>query len=240
MSVLSLGKGLTIKTALTIMDEVPEPLLVCYEDIMKELEHKMIKALVNGIETLHNRPKNQTNKEKELMQEAVEYFVFKLGPVEGFFEESAIPQRSGLQQALTLRSHIKDLPVGVVEILLKNRYLRLKSENDAFYLLLAYIETYHMRYHVGSQMVFLHLASHLRFHHMSLNYLANVVIHCPYITAMEKLTEIMTVALGHRDINQSMLAKRGLAGDLRGAQKSGSMDFRFYFQPHESVEAWKK
>jgi hypothetical protein len=154
----SLPLGLDFDGAITL------PPALTTHPAMAAVRRQVVAVLVMGIE---ERARNVA--EEEAVRAAVDVLAYCLGPVAAMFEG-----KGGADPPL--REEVKQLPLYIFKRLLASEALQLQSENEAYALLAAW--AYHSP-HVGggNQRIeaFKELAPLLRYHHMTLDFLANYV-----------------------------------------------------------------
>ena len=129
--------------------------------------------------------------------------------------------------ATPLREDVCRLPLCVFKRLLKSEALQLQSENDAFPLLRTWLRyAWHTKSFGTVRRLFDELAPLLRYHHMTPDFLANVVLVCYYMKESRVREAVITSALSQRNaapltaIEQARGAKLG-SGD-RGVPLSAA------------------
>lgn len=93
---------------------------------------------------------------------------------------------------LPLHDEVKELSSVVMKVLLGSETLQLRSENDAYYLLCAWLsQAQCIPDEPERQTLFKQLVLQLRFHHMSPDFLCAVISVCPYANASGLIPYIM-------------------------------------------------
>lgn len=166
------------------------------------LRTKLIKALVGMIDELGPRKmKGEAAEElkKEALRQAGEALGMALRQVDGLFGESttkvgfACLSMSAFYTVLTLRADIKNLSPGVMKVQLGSEALQLRSENDAYYFLCAWLsQTPRLSNEKERRALYEQLLPLLRFHNMSLDFVGVVVSACPYAGAPGLLPYILS------------------------------------------------
>jgi hypothetical protein len=132
-----------------------------------------------------------------------------LGPVVGMFVEAAARLING---SLPLRDEVKEMPARAFEALLKSESLQLQSENEPYSLLVAWLQqSPHMTDSARRAAIFKELAPLLRYHHMTPDFLANIVSQCPLMNDPGLLRSVMHAAFVQRDALPSLLKGKGVA-----------------------------
>lgn len=114
-----------------------------------------------------------------------------------------------------------------MEVLLGSERFQLRSENDAYYLLCAWLsQTPRLSYDDDRRALFKQFLPLLRFHHMSYDYLCAVVSACPYANAPGLLPYILSRSHAMRTAPLA-LAKKG-GSDLSCRDRSvGTREYTF-------------
>jgi len=106
-----------------------------------------------------------------------------------------------------------------MKVLLGSETLHLRSENDVYYLLCAWLPpSQHLSDEQERCTLFVKLLPLLRFHHMSQDFLCSVVSACPYANATFLLPDIMRCSHARRT------APSSLSKEDREDAKMGSKD----------------
>jgi hypothetical protein len=132
-----------------------------------------------------------------------------LGPVREFFEEGHVLKKDDgvyFYEMVPLKAVIKSLPVEGMEALLGSDKLDVHVEDEAYYLLGAWL---HQSAHVKAEdmvSVFKSLAAKIRFHHISADFLACVVTCCPLACESGLALSFLRSGLMHREASKQLLA----------------------------------
>jgi len=133
--------------------------------------------------------------------------------VSGLFEEGTTEgghpadKSDVIYTCLSLRPDVKEFPAGVMEVLLGSEKLQLRSENDAYYLMCAWLlQSEHISDQEERQVLFKSFCRQLRFHFMSQDFLGALVTACPYARASEFdfLLDIMRCSHTRRTLPQNL------------------------------------
>eukprot|EP00624_Nannochloropsis_granulata_P006579 evm.model.NODE_49489_length_41668_cov_28.749687.3 len=158
---------------------------------------KVTKALVGIIDELGPRAVHgeaSTRRKKEVLEEAGGALCMALGPVDRMFDQGQTSKqfKHALYISLPLRADIKRLSAGVMSILLGSDKLQLRSENDAYYLLCAWLsQSKRISDQKECRVLFSRFLPQLRFQHMSKDFLNAFVSACPYANAPGLLSYIL-------------------------------------------------
>ena len=140
---------------------------------------------------------------KQELRAGVEALAKCLGPVAGMFEEGAV-----IDNTLPLRADVKQLSLLVFERLLGSDALQLQLENEAYALVRAWVyQSPHARRSPYRHGLFHGLAPLLRYHHMTHNFLVNVVCRCPLMEESGLLIPVVRRAFVQRDFSPSILQR---------------------------------
>jgi hypothetical protein len=206
--VASLREGLTLEEEiLCLEEEIPAGLQA--RPVVLQWKSKVLESIVGG----------------------------ELGPVHHFFEEAREwtdeVDESLFYEVLLLKQHIKVLSVETFGELLGSDALQVQKEEEAYYLLGAWL---HQSPHVHEEervAVYNTLVGNIRFHHISSDFLACVVACCPLATASGMALSFLQSAFVYRNVKKS-LAEESEA-DL-GAVDRGGGDEEWVFASRLMLE----
>jgi hypothetical protein len=206
--IASLREGLTLaEQILCLEEEVPAGLQA--RPVVLQWKTKVLQSIVGG----------------------------ELGLVHEFFEEvhevTNLWDPSLFYEVLPLKEHIKALSAESMGKLLGSDALQLQKEEEAYYLLGAWL---HQSTHIEEEervSVYKKLVSKIRFHHISSDYLACVVACCPLASISGMGLSFFQSALVHRNVEKGV-AKKSEA-DL-GAIDRGSGDESWVFESRLMLE----
>ena len=162
-----------------------------------------------------------------------------LGSVDKIFEEGAFitgspllrsHKRFAVYKLLSLPAAIKDLSAEVMEVLLASETLQLRSENNAYYLLCAWLSQSPQFWKISERQArSKQLLPLLRFHHMSRDFLGAVVSACPYANAPDLLRRIMRRSHAPRAVpfSQAEIERYGVKFGKRD-RSLGDLSCHFY------------
>ena len=154
--------------------------------------------------------------ELELLSTAGAALAKMVGPVEKLFQfKEAFDERSlNYYRLFTLPDDILAIPPEVLRVLLKSDALQVKCEDETYYFLVAYLLNKTPFFANGhEQFNFLRsVYDTLRFQHFSLDYVWNVLNHCPLLrnNCSDLPLEIMRLALSRRHAQAGLLRQEGL------------------------------
>ena len=135
---------------------------------------------------------------------AAELFAAHLGPVAGMFEEG---EELVDDLTLALRDVVKQLSLSVFKRLLSSEALQLQLENEAYTLLCAWL--WQSPHALGKEhALFKELAPLLRYHHMTADFVANVVATCYFMEESKLLPSVVRSALVQREANVGIIEKK--------------------------------
>jgi hypothetical protein len=229
---LSLADGISLEEATTCLDCVPYELR--HQPAVKALKDKLISVVAQGIEA-HSGPVlgglGAAPVHQALVANAVDELAAWLGPVHSFFTEGprTLSRLQGnvntpFPSLLPLKPAITDLGANTLEALLKSPALQCESENEPYYLLLAWLQqSAHAPPMMQQVNLFTRLAQHIRFQHMDAHYIANVLTCCRMLGTASTglLAAAVHAALGHRELDGPTLQQGGIAKKL-GARLPGA------------------
>jgi hypothetical protein len=166
-----------------------------------------------------------------------------LGPISGLFEQG--PLTHGIRScpafcmALPLKPHVKALWFRGMVALLSSENLNIQSENEAYYLLGAWLHQSHIR-EEGKASIFQLCAGWIRFRHISHDYLASVVAHCPLASKFHLYADILQSALLYRELSpraRENMPDEVTAGRLPDRKKGhGKWELNIIFSLQELVD----
>jgi hypothetical protein len=219
----SLKEGLSVLDALTILEDVPEELRG--HGAMAGVNEKVVAILSKALnEFTESDPPTAAQKQwKQMVGDAL---ANALGPVNQLFGESSwlkTPQNH-FYTCLPLKSHILALSLTAMEVLLASDALHVSTENEVYTLLGCWVhQTHHLEasaYEISNPLFlikrlpyFKHLVKLVRLHHLSSEYLANVVTACPLAGLSALIPFILRSSLIMRDRDVG----------LRGGGKASSL-----------------
>ena len=151
----------------------------------------------------------------DVLTKAVKMVATSLGPVAGMFEDMMQP--IGFDSMLPLRDIVKVLPLPVFRRLLASEALQLQSENEAFILLVAWMEqSPNVTDDAQHLALFKELAPLLRFHHMTTDFLANIVLGSGHVHRSGGLMlPVLHLALVQREASPPALREeRAIQGSM--------------------------
>jgi hypothetical protein len=222
---------LTVKDAFNLLDEMPQELWE--HEAAMAIRIEIINVLVEERDEQARRKKEGkeseeaavaaaaalTNKVSKALRQVGEALGKAMGAVDKMFDEgpkvTGFPScfKSAFYQVLPLCAAIKDLSPEVMEVLLKSETLQLRSENDAYSLICAWLS---QSPHISKRdAVFKQFLPLFRFHHMSRDFIGAVVSACPYADAYNLLPYIV-----RRSHPRRKTLKDRSMGDLRYIFKS--------------------
>lgn len=109
---------------------------------------------------------------------------------------------------MPLRDDVKQLSRGVFKRLLASDALQLQLENEAYSLMLTWLRrSPHVPDDAQRLAFFKELAPLLRYHHMTPDFLANVVSVCNMMNKSDLLLSVLRSTFVHREASQSILEK---------------------------------
>lgn len=159
-----------------------------------------------------------------------------LGFVDRYFEEDTTEtcypsiRETAFYKLAPLRADTKMLSAVVMEVLLGCEKLQLRSENDAYHLLCAWLsQTLRLSCEDDRRALFKQLLPPLRFHHMSHDYLCAVVSACLYANASGLLPYILSRSHAMRTVPLALAKERGSYLGGRDRRASG---MEYTFQSH--------
>ena len=169
---------------------------------------KALSLLTTKIETLEQ----EEGAERDFqLRQGREALARCLGPVSQFFQaEVGVRKRGGeavfkKYSVLPLRSDIKQLPYAAFFHLLASDALQVGSENEAYLLAACWAtqsnSTQTNNYGQTSNDVFQRLVGNIRWQHITADFLANSVAHCPFMrkAGCASLASVITAALVQRE-----------------------------------------
>jgi len=224
----SLKEGLTLTDAVTVLQEVPEELRG--HEAMACVTEKVVAILSKALNefTEFDPP---TTIQKDWKQRIGDALANALGPVNQLFGESPwhkLPDDS-FYTCLPLKPHILAHSLTAMEALLASDALHVSTENEVYTLLGCWIhqtphlaagyENLHPLFWTNRLAPFKRLVKLVRLHHLSSEYLANVVTACPLATLSTLLPFILCSSLIMRDRDAGVRGK-GIASSL-GAMDRG-------------------
>jgi len=154
-----------------------------------DLMCKVTKALVGIIDELGPRAVHgeaSTRSKYEILEQVGGALCMVLGPVDQMFDQGPASKqfKHTLYISLPLCVDIKRLSARVMSILLGSDKLQLRSENDAYYLLCAWLsQSRRISDQKECRVLFSRFLPQLRFEHMSQDFLSAFVSACPYANA---------------------------------------------------------
>jgi len=144
------------------------------------------------------------------LRQADEALCKALGPVSGLFEQGTaegghpLDRMDAFYTRLPLRADIKGLSAAVMEALLGSDKLQLRSENDAYYLLCAWLSQSERISDEGSRRTFFkRVFPQLRFHHMTEDFFGAFLSACPYTRSLDSdflLDNLMSRSVARRTL----------------------------------------
>lgn len=173
----------------------------------------MIKALATGINTLAaNEVQGPAGEvQKQQLQKAGDALANALGPVSKFFERGLMLEefpRGAFYEVLPLKPLVKKLSLAVMRALLESDKLQIGLEEEVYYLLGAYLHQSPLVPEANRMKCFKELVKMIRFHHISVDYLANVVTCCPLAYSSGMAPSFLRSALVYRDANKRVAKER--------------------------------
>lgn len=226
--IVSLGAHLSMKGALTLLDDLPEG--VREHPAVPELRLKVIKTLATDIDKLADT-ETATAGSWECPGKA-------LGPVHKLFGEGS--DRYGLfYTSIPLKPFVKNLSVAAMGALLGSDKLQMAVEEEAYYPLGAYL---HQSNHVTAAMrgiYFKALVENIRFHHISSDYLANVVTCCPLAIDSGLIPSFLRSALVYRDVDKELAGGYSVALSVRRTTEDRLGAFVYVYMPYLPAQAFK-
>lgn len=147
-----------------------------------------------------------------MLQQAGTALSQALGKVEDFIEQGATIR--GLTclpfyTLLPLRTNVNELSAAVMKVLLGSEELQLRSENDAYYLLCAWLsQSRRLSEEDDRQALFKQLLPQLRFQHMSHDFLCSVVSACPYANVSGVQSYIIRCSHALRNASRAFAEER--------------------------------
>jgi hypothetical protein len=204
--VKSLPLELDFAGAVTCLEQLPMA-LETHRD-MAAVRSQVVAALIKGIEERNGKTDEEA---VALMQRGVNALAKYLGPVAQMFEETTDLST----MYLPLRKNVKQLPYCVFKRLLASEALQVQLENEVYTLGVAWLQ---QSSSVDPYSAVRDLAPLLRYHHMTPDFLANVVCRCPFINSSGLLPLVLQSALVHREVSPTLLEAQGVA---RGGRNRG-------------------
>ena len=246
--VASLPLGLDFAGVLACLNELPPQLAM--HGGMAAAKRGMVGVLADGIAEREGEADEESIKELEAGADALAKC---LGPVAGMFKEG-----TGTDEDIPLREDVKKLPPCVLKRLLASEALQVQLENEAYALLVAWLEqSPHTEYHDSDDeddqdedrrlALFTELAPLLRYHHMTTGFLATVVCECSLMQESGLLPSVMRSAIGQRDVPPSLLKESKTGKRDRGIGASNaSWEVKASFtleevaalEPDEVIDKW--
>lgn len=251
----SLPVNLDFQAAFYCLDDLPAP----FENhpSMAAVRRQVVAVLVNGIkdrlsiiEVLDTDDDTDEETDKQEQQNETELrlganaLAELLGPV------AAMVTEGPLFPMVDVCEEVKNLPLSVFKMLLASDALQVQLENDAYILLVSWImKTPCIDDHRDRIAAFKELVPLLRFNHMTLDFLANVVSHCEFIEDSEMLVPVMSSALVQRNVPSSLLSRSNVGtgkkdrgyrlGDARWhINASFTLEEVSRLEPMESIVKW--
>ena len=207
-SVSSLLKGLDFKAAQTVLDDLP-PVVEVHQG-MAAIRRDVVALLAKGIEEREDK-----EEEAAAVESAVDALAKALGPVEDIL---GVHDDLDDNDALFLRNEVRKLPLCVFKRLLGSEKLQLQLENDSYQLLRSWLSQIDYFGEDDAQEDFDELAPVLRYHHMTADFLANVVSQCPLMRASPVLQTVLCSAFVQREVPLELLDSSGIP---RGSRNRG-------------------
>lgn len=221
----SLGRDLTLESAITALDDIPEHLRQHSAiDDLKELVQSALIIEIDKLATVYNmKGRNYPEAERELLSKAGAVLAELLGPVEdfiyGFEPLDSGGDRLKFYHQFSLNDEIAELPVTVMRVLLASDALQVKSENETYTFLIAWLLQAEDIKEDDMFPTFKKMIDLLRFEHFSPDFVMNVVNYCPFVVAEDDdgkvMGEIMWKAFSRRHANAALLRKAGLSSNVK-------------------------
>jgi len=173
------------------------------------------------------KDKTEEDRKGDMLHKAGNALAKALGPVRNLFEERedgkghSYDDDDYFYKHLSLKAHARELSLGAVAAFLEKSDLDIRVENEAYYLLCVWIyQCPHLKESDGkggggSQAdgseeedskvaAFTKLAVHIRFQHITTDFLANIVANCPPAVASNLLPWIMRCSLLARNTDPDL------------------------------------
>jgi hypothetical protein len=211
--VASLPLGLDFSALITCL-EMDLPRAMADHPGMLHARERMMALLVKGIE---ERDEEASEEGLALLQRGVDALAQLLGPVAGMFPETVDIHN----EDLVLCDEVLLLPLCVFKRLLASEALQLQLENEAYHLLVTWLwRSEHVKDSEERQALFREMAPLLHYHHMTLDFLGNVVSQSSLMEKSGLLGRVLQSALAHR-VSPAVLAENDVArGRNRGVAPS--------------------
>jgi hypothetical protein len=206
------------QTAVAFYDALPPEL--ANHPSSRAARQKALPHLTRKIEEL-NAADGLTQAQRAQLRQGRDALALCLGPVSGFF----VPEVGGRTQSsggifkkytvLPLRSDIKQLSLVALWHLLASEQLQVESENEGYLLVACWA--------AHSDNSFHRLVGQIRWQHLTDDFIANCVAHCPMMrkSGGPPLANLITAALAHRHVPPAILAQDRIVVDRNRGNPPG-------------------
>jgi hypothetical protein len=182
--------------AMTCLDDLP-PALEAHPG-MSAVRRRAVDVVTKGIEERKGK-----EEEEEAVRAGANALAKYLGPVAGMFQEGI--------DFLSLREEVKQLPSYAFKRLLMSEGLQLQLENETYYLLVSWLQrSPHAKDKKKAMDLFKDLAPVLRYHHMTPDFLGNIVSQSGWMKESGLLPSVLRSALGQRNASALLLVTEGV------------------------------
>ena len=220
--VASLADDLTPAEALTLLDEVPEE--VRGHEAMTRVKMKVSTVLADGLVTwTESDPPTATQKNRK--QKLVNALAETLGPVDKLCEQSEWLKYfdKSFYTCLPLKPYVLALPPTAMEALLASDALHVTTESEVYTLVGCWLyqspfagayDGIHTVTVADCPPLFERFVELVRFQHLSLEFIGNVVTACPLANESSLLPSILRPSLVTRETDREKLSKKSGPGSV--------------------------